>query len=192
MRSMLLVTTVIITAPAPGVNQPAPAACWIQGPANQVARRASPLDSATAEIGGARALVCYGRPSARSRKIMGGLVPFGEAWRLGANEATTISVPFAAEIAGVRVPPGAYSLYAIPGESSWRIVVNRGAKRWGIPIDAGVRAQDVGTGTAKVEKVNEYVEQLTLKFEPPQGTATELVVEWEKTRVRIPVRRVES
>src|SRR5206468_12789508 len=67
------------------------------------------LDSATVEIGGATLKVCYGRPSARGRKIMGGLVPFGEPWRLGANEATTIHVPFAAELAGVRVGAGTYT-----------------------------------------------------------------------------------
>lgn len=189
MFKMLLVITAMIPAAAAGVSQPAPFACWVHG---STAQRQSPLDSAGVEIGGTTVKVCYGRPSARSRKIMGGLVPFGESWRLGANEATTISVPFAAEIAGVQVPAGAYTLYAIPGESSWKIVVNRSTERWGIPIDAGVRAKDVGAGTVSIEKLSEPVETLTLKFEPPQGSTTNLVIEWEKTRVRIPLRRVDG
>ena len=189
MRVKLLLVTVMSAAAAPLVRQAAPFACWIRGAPDQLARRPSPLDSSVVEIGGATVKLCYGRPSARGRQIMGGLVPFGEPWRLGANEATTIHVPFAAEIAGVRVGPGAYTLYAIPGESSWRIVVNRGAERWGVPIDEQVRAQDVGTGTANVEKLNEPVETLTLRFAPARGSTTELVIEWERTRVRVPVRR---
>lgn len=192
MRVTLLVAAALITGPAPSVSQAAPFMCWIRGSAGRLAERSSPLDSTAVEIGGATVKLCYGRPSARGRQILGGLVPFGEPWRLGANEATTVHVPFAAEIAGVRVGPGAYTLYAIPGESSWRIAVNRGAQRWGVPIDEQVRAQDVGTGTVNVETLNEQVETLTLKFAPPQGSTTELVVEWEKTRVRIPVRRAGS
>lgn len=186
MSTLLLVVSMMVGAP--GVSQAAPA-CWIRGSADRVAQRPSPLDSTAVTIGGATVKLCYGRPSARGRQIMGGLVPLGEAWRLGANEATTIHLPFAAEIAGVRVGPGAYSLYAIPGAASWRIAVNRGAERWGVPIDDEVRSQDVGTGTAQVERLAQPVETLTLRFSPPTGNATELVVEWERTRVRIPVRR---
>jgi hypothetical protein len=187
MPQVLLVLTTMMAAASAGVSQPAPFACWVRG---STAQRPSPLDSATVDIDGTTVKVCYGRPSARSRTIMGGLVPFGEPWRLGANEATSISVPFAAEIAGVPVPPGAYSLYAIPGESSWKIVVNRATARWGIPIDAGVRARDVGAGTVSVEKLKAGVETLTLSFDPPTGSTTDLVIDWETTRVRIPLRRV--
>jgi len=112
-----------------------------------------------------------------------------QPWRLGANEATTINVPFAAQLAGVRVEPGIYTLYAIPGASKWQIVVNRGVQRWGVPIDSDVRARDVGAGTVATESLGAPVETLTLKFAPAAGNATELVLEWEKTRVRIPIRR---
>jgi len=133
--------------------------------------------------------LCYSRPSARGRKVMGGLVPFDQPWRLGANEATSIDVPFPAEIAGVRVRPGTYTLYAIPGASKWQIVVNRGVQRWGVPINSEVRAGDVGAGTATTESLGAPVETLTLKFAPAAGNATELLLEWENTRVRIPIRR---
>ena len=112
--------------------------------------------------------------------------------RLGANEATTIHVPFAAELAGVRVGAGTYTLYTIPGESRWQIVVNRGVQRWGVPIDEQVRAQDVGSGTVSVERLDQPVETLTLKLAPTTASTTELVVEWEQTRVRIPIRRASS
>lgn len=189
MSLILLLATLALPAAAPDPSQAAAFACWIRGSRDQLARRPSPVDSAAVDVAGATVKLCYGRPSARGRPVMGSLVPYGEPWRLGANEATTIHVPFAAEIAGVRVGPGAYSLYAIPGESSWRIVVNRGAQRWGVPIDEEVTAQDLGTGTVRVEQRTQHVETLTLAFAPATGDATELVVEWEKTRVRIPMRR---
>lgn len=166
--------------------------CWRRGNPAQLAERPSPPDSAVVAVDGATIKVCYSRPSARGRTVMGELVPYGEPWRLGANEATAIHLPFAAEIAGVRVGPGSYSLYVIPGETEWTVAVNRSVERWGIPIDDGVRAQDVGRGTVAVERLDRHVEQLTLRLEPARQGATELIVEWERTRVRIPIRKVQG
>ena len=189
MRSILLIAGLTLAQAQAGSSQAAPFTCWIRGPADKLAERASPLDSIAVQIGGGTIKLCYSRPSARGRKIMGGVVPFNEPWRLGANEATSIRVPFAGEIAGVRVEPGTYTLYAIPAASKWQIVVNRGVQRWGVPIDNEVRAKDVGAGTVTTESLGAPVETLTLKFSPAAGNATELVLEWEKTRVRIPIRR---
>ena len=189
MRTFLLIATLTLAQAQLGNGQMAPFTCWIRGPADKLAERPSPLDSISVELGGGTVKLCYGRPSARGRKVMGELVPFDQPWRLGANEATTINVPFAAQLAGVRVEPGTYTLYAIPGASKWQIVVNRGVQRWGVPIDNDVRARDVGAGTVSTESLGTPVETLTLKFAPAAGNATELVVEWEKTRVRIPMRR---
>jgi len=189
MRSILLIAGLTLAQAQAGSSQAAPFTCWIRGPADKLAERASPLDSIAVQIGGGTMKLCYSRPAARGRKIMGGVVPFNEPWRLGANEATSIRVPFAGEIAGVRVEPGTYTLYAIPAASKWQIVVNRGVQRWGVPIDNEVRAKDVGAGTVTTESLGAPVETLTLKFSPAAGNATELVLEWEKTRVRIPIRR---
>jgi hypothetical protein len=160
--------------------------CTHRGTAAEVARRPSPLDSVQATIDGATVKVCYGRPSARGRSVMGGLVPFGEPWRLGANEPTRLVLPFAADVAGVRVEPGTYSLYVVPQAASWEVHVNKAVDRWGIPIDAQVQAEDAGKGTVPVETLAQPVEQLTLRL--LAGPPAELVVEWEKTRVRIPIR----
>jgi len=189
MRIVLLITALMLAQAQTGNSQAAPFTCWIRGPADKLGERPSPLDSISVQLGGGAIKLCYGRPSARGRKVMGGLVPFDQPWRLGANEATTINVPFAAQLAGVRVEPGIYTLYAIPGASKWQIVVNRGVQRWGVPIDGDVRARDVGAGTVATESLGAPVETLTLKFAPAAGNATELVLEWEKTRVRIPIRR---
>ncbi len=189
MRSILLIAGLILVQAQAGSSQAAPFTCWIRGSADKLAERPSPLDSIAVQIGGGTMKLCYSRPSARGRKIMGGLVPFEQPWRLGANEATSINVPFPAEIAGVRVQPGTYTLYAIPGASKWQIAVNRGVQRWGVPIDKDVRAGDVGAGAVTAEPLGALVETLTLKFAPAAGNATELIMEWEKTRVRIPIRR---
>lgn len=120
---------------------------------------------------------------------MGRLVPFGEPWRLGADEATSIHVPFRAQIAGVTLEPGSYSLYVIPSEREWRIVVNQSVERWGIPIDDGVREQDLGVGIAPVERTEEGpVELLTMSFRRVDVEAVELIIEWDRTLVRIPLR----
>jgi len=189
MRSILLIAGLTLVQAQAGSSQAAPFTCWIRGPADKLAERASPLDSIVVQLGSGTMKLCYSRPSARGRKIMGGVVPLDEPWRLGANEATSINVPVPAEIAGVRVTPGTYTLYAIPGASKWQIVVNRGVQRWGVPIDKEVRTGDVGVGTVTTESLGAPVETLTLKFAPAGGNATELVLEWEKTRVRIPIRR---
>lgn len=178
--------TIVVSAQAPAPS------CWVRGERSRLATRASALDSADTRVGNATVKVCYSRPGARGREIMGGLVPWDEPWRLGANEATTLHLPFAAEIAGVRVEPGSYSLYAIPSDTTWQIVVNRTAQRWGVPINEQVRAQDVGTGTVRAEALTEPVEMFTVRFGSASGNGTELIAEWERTRVRIPVRRLEG
>jgi hypothetical protein len=167
----------------------------VQSPAGCARRgdptgRPSPLDSTQVTVAGQVLKVCYGRPSVRGRQVAGGLVPFGQPWRLGANEPTTLHVPFAAEIAGVRVAPGSYTLYVVASEDQWEIHVNRSVNRWGIPIDAAVQAEDVGRGTVPVAKTTTPVEVLTLTFAPSNGDATALVVEWETLTVRIPIRRL--
>jgi hypothetical protein len=151
--SVLLAAALPVAAAAQGP----PGACTHRGTAAELARRASPLDSVALTVDGAVVKVCYSRPSARGRAVMDSLVPFGQPWRLGANEPTRLTLPFAAEVAGVRVAPGTYSLYVVPSKTSWEVHVNRA------------------------------VDQLTLRL--VAGSPAELVVEWEKTRVRIPIRK---
>ena len=167
--------------------QAPPGACTHTGSAANFAKRPSPLDSAQATIAGATVKVCYGRPSARGRTMLGGELPFGTPWRLGANEPTRLTLPYAAEVGGVHVAAGTYSLYVVPQATSWEVHVNKVVDRWGIPIDAAVEAQDAGKGTVPVEALTQAVEQLTI--EVVAGPPSELVVSWEKTRVRIPVKK---
>lgn len=175
---------------AAGGTSPAALECVPSGATLEEARmRPSPLGEVRFTVNGADALLCYGRPSAKGRTVMGELVPFGAPWRLGANEATVLHVSFPADIGGVAVEPGAYSLYAVPGETEWTFHVNRSAERWGIPIDEGVRGADVGTFTRPAARTPSMVEQLEFTWAPAGESAGNLVMQWENTRVEIPVQR---
>lgn len=174
---------------APIARGQASDACWVRGDPSDVAGRASKHDATSLALDGGTIKVCYGRPRARGRAVMGQLVPYGSPWRMGADEATAIHIPFPARIAGVEVAPGWYSLYAIPEAKQWRIVVNREAQRWGIPINDAVRAMDVGSGLVPAEHVDTPVEALTITLQPKSKSAATMDVSWENTRVRIPVER---
>lgn len=153
--------------------------------------RASPYDSATVVLDGETAKICYGRPSARGRTMIGGeSVPYGSLWRTGANEPTTLHLPVAAEIAGVALEPGSYTLYTIPGVDQWTVILNRSTTQWGHEsrYTDEVRAQEAGRGVAPAERLGEHVETFTIRSEAAAGDASDLILEWENTRVRIPVR----
>lgn len=172
--------------------QQAPECYLARGTMEEAADRPSPLMSESVNLEGAEVRVCYGAPSARDRQVMGELVPFGEPWRAGANEATTINVAAPTDVAGIRLEPGSYSLYTIPGEDSWTIVLNDNAERWGIPINDDVRSADIGTATVTPEATEGMVEQLTFRFDETGSDSAHLVMEWENTRIRIPVERLEG
>ena len=164
---------------------------------DQLTQRQSSYDSVSVRVGEVEAKICYSRPLARGRVIFGGLVPYDILWRTGANEPTTIYLPFAAEIAGIALAPGKYSIYTVPSTREWVVVVNAATSQGGRTRDQGefkneyiaeVRAQEVGRGLVMSESIDEYVEQLTIRSDPTGIDSTSIIVEWERTRVRIPVR----
>jgi hypothetical protein len=161
--------------------------CWMRGTREAVAGRPSAFDSTSIMLRGGEVKVCYSAPKKSGRLIMGGLVPFGEPWRLGANEATAIYMPARGTVAGVPVNAGWYTLYVIPSAKDWTVVVNSSIQRWGIPIDANVRAKDVGNGTVPVEATSSLEEALKLRLVGTGASSANLVVQWDRTRVSIPV-----
>jgi hypothetical protein len=167
-------------------------ACQPMSERMAVEGRVSPYDSTRVSVGGEDLLVCYGRPSSRGRTMIGGEnVPHGELWRTGANEPTTLHVPFAAEIAGIAVQPGSYTLYTIPDPSAWTVIVNRSTTQWGeeSSYTEDVRAQEVGRATVPAGATAAPVETFTITSEPGEAGATDLVLEWEGSRIEIPIRR---
>ncbi len=185
------VAAVAASAEGPPLVQEAQLACInMTGDRMPPATRRSPLDSVRFEIQGAPVMICYGRPSARGRQIMGGLLPYGSLWRTGANEPTMIHSSVALDIAGVRVAPGTYSLYTVPGESEWELIVNRSISQWGHEsrYSEEVRAQEVGRVKVKSESTEEHVETFTIRALPADDGNATVLLEWEKTRVRIPIK----
>jgi hypothetical protein len=172
-----------------------PLACTPQPGSEALTERASAYDSTTINVAGYTAQICYSRPSAKGRTIFGGLVPYGKLWRTGANEPTIIHIPFTAEIAGIRVEPGSYSIYTIPTETDWTIIVNRSISQWGheSQYKPEIQAQEVGRATVASQHLDDYVETFTIRQEPGAGGTSgssdtvDLVLEWERTRVRVPI-----
>jgi predicted methyltransferase len=163
-------------------------ACPFREAKEALAQRPSPPDSAEARVGGARVKVCYSRPAARGRRIMGELIPLGTLWRTGANEATVLRADRPVSVGDVRLEPGWYSIYTVPQPEEWAVVLNRLADRDGLVIDEWVRSHDVGRFTVPVEDTGSHVENLTVRFEAEAAEAAFMVIEWERTRVRLPVR----
>jgi Protein of unknown function (DUF2911) len=152
--------------------------------------RKSPLDSLTFKVSNQPVKVCYGRPSSRGRVMLGGEnVPYGKLWRTGANEPTVFFASVPLRVAGIDVAPGVYSLYTVPGKQDWEIIVNRSISQWGEESNYTdkVKAQELGRAKVKSESVSTPVETFTIRAEP-EGPNANVVLEWEKTRVKIPFR----
>jgi hypothetical protein len=157
------------------------------------AGRASPRDSVSFTAGGASVKVCYSRPSLKGRTMIGGeAVPYGRVWRTGANEATMIHTTGHLVIAGIHVDAGTYSLYTVPGEREWEVIVNHAYMQWGhesIYSDS-VRAMEVGRGRVPAQRVGTPIEQFTIRSEPGRDGDASLILEWQNSRVAIPFNRM--
>jgi len=153
-----------------------------------LAGRASPYDSVQVELAGGAIKLCYGSPALRGRTMLGGSeVPFGRLWRFGANEPTTLHSTVPLSVGGVRVPPGSVVLYAIPDADRWEIFITRSITHWGLQITPEVRAQEIGSFHVDPENLDEPLESLTFRFEDAGTRSAALVMEWQTTRLAIPV-----
>ncbi len=142
--------------------------------------RVSPASTVTQEIGISRIELSFSRPAVKGRKIWGGLVPFGEVWRTGANNATAITFSHAAKVAGKDVPAGSYGLFAIPGEKTWTLILNKKAKQWGAYDYKKEEDQLRWEVTPQAGVFLEYLEYRVLPVDP--GNAM-VELGWEKLRV---------
>lgn len=146
----------------------------------------SPRDSVTLRVGGATVSVAYGRPSLRGRTAVGGvLVPWGQVWRMGANTPTHLRTDRELEMGGVRVPPGAYSLFTLPTPAGWTLILNRRTGGSGRDYDA---AQDFARIPISTSPLSATVEQLAVRLEPGGEAAGVMRVSWERTELAIPFR----
>lgn len=132
-------------------------------------------------VGGANISIEYGRPSLKGR-AESQVMPPGQPWRTGADEATTVKTDKALKFGTLAVPAGAYTLYTVPGAAEWQLIVSKRTGQWGIPYPEG---QDLGRVPMKVAKTKAPVEQLTISIDDtPAGGV--LRVEWGSTSASVP------
>lgn len=181
----------VATAPNGAAPQDAPA-CSFQASGEELRNRLSPPDSSSVTLEGTVVKICYGSPRKRGREIFGGLVPYGEPWRLGANEPTTLRLTGPVRVGDLELAAGSYALYAVPGEERWEVYFNSATDRWGIPITPEVRKHDVGSVTATPRSGEEAVEEMTLTLEPAEDGGATLSMAWDRLRWSLPLSAPEA
>lgn len=160
----------------------------------------SPPDSVRAEIGGVRIAIDYGRPAMRGRKIFGGIVPWNQVWRTGANFATRFTTSADLVIGAKTIPKGSYTLWTLPSPSGWKLIVNReilapcGGDACNLPSRARLWGTDYAPDSdlvrvdVKTESLTQPVEQFTIAV-VPEGAGGVVRMDWETTRIAIPFER---
>ena len=135
----------------------------------------------------------YSSPRAKGRKIFGGLVPYGEVWRTGANDATTFVTTANLTVEGKDVPAGSYTIFTVPAEApgKWKLIVNKATGEWGVGKDEGYPYQ--ATELARIDmnattSLDAAVEQFTISLPSKGGDTCTLQLDWEKTRVTADVK----
>lgn len=128
----------------------------------------------------------YSSPRKRGREIFGGLVPFGEVWRFGANEATEITITQPILFGGEEVEAGTYAVFTVPGEDEWTIILNRNLGQWGAFSYA--EDADYARLTVPAERADDSYEAFTITLEENEdGSGAMMHVAWDTTRVSVPI-----
>ncbi len=128
--------------------------------------------------------VTYGRPYKKGRVIFGGLEPYGKVWRLGADQATTISFAKNTKFGDKEVPAGTYTMFALPTETEWTLILNSVLGQWGAFSYEKNKEKDVARVKVPFVKLDSIVEQLTIRFEKNKS----MIIEWDNIRVEVPVK----
>ncbi|HMX04505.1 MAG TPA: DUF2911 domain-containing protein [Chitinophagales bacterium] len=140
----------------------------------------SPWAQVSQKFGLAQATVTYSRPSMKGRTIFGSLVPYGEMWRTGANKATELKLEGNVAINGQILPAGAYSLFTIPGEKEWTVIINKNTELWG--TGGYKQEEDVMRFQVKVQS-HTSTESFTIGFSNIKDNSAVLEIYWETTMI---------
>lgn len=127
--------------------------------------------------------VAYSSPRAKGRKIFGGLVPYGQPWRTGANEATTFVNDVDVTIGGKTVPAGNYTMFTVPEQNKWTLIISKKTGEWGIPYPEG---EDLMRADMSVSKTSAPVEDFTISFHE-MGNGCHMYLDWEDTRATVEI-----
>jgi len=147
-------------------------------------KKHSPEERVTFAQGDTEISVFYNRPYKKERVIFGELIPYGEVWRTGANEATTFSSNKNLRFGDQTLPAGEYTLWTVPGPEEWTLIFNNKQYGWGVGFD-GKASRDPEADALQVKvpvtRLNQPVEQFTISFE--EGMEKVLVLAWDQVRV---------
>jgi len=155
-------------------------------------KRPSPPGTAEVTLSGQKITIDYSRPkiadpkTGDKRKIFGGLVPYDQVWRTGANEATSLKTDADLDIGGTTVPAGSYTLYTLPSESGWKLIVSKKTGQWGIPYPG--EDEDLARIPIKGGKVEKITDPFTISFDKKSETEAVLHLAWESTDEWVPVK----
>ena len=158
--------------------------------AQELPTRPSPTAIAAIRYKDSYVKITYSQPRKRGREVFGKLVPFGQVWRTGANEATEITLTKDVFIKGNLVPAGTYSLFTIPGKEIWTIILNKDLGLWGATNYNSKSDVLRLEGVVEEIKGNEVYEAFTIQFDHRNSVADILLL-WDKTKISIPIHFIE-
>ncbi len=145
----------------------------------------SPAASTTCNLGGGKSIKTdYSSPRMKGRKIYGDLVPFGEVWRTGANEATTFVPSADVSVGGKTVPAGNYTIFTVPTADKWTLIINKTTGEWGIPYK--YESNELARVDMKVSKLPSPVENFTISY-AKSGDGCTMQIDWERTRASVEI-----
>lgn len=151
----------------------------------QGGNRPSPAASATCDLGGGKSVKTdYSSPRAKGRKVFGELVPYGEVWRSGANEATTFVASSDVSVGGKAVPAGKYTIFTLPTADKWTLIINKKTGEWGIPYK--YESDELVRVDMKVSKTPSPVENFTIAYDK-SGSGCTMNIEWENTKASVDI-----
>jgi hypothetical protein len=150
--------------------------------------RPSPAAKASCALADGKTItVDYSSPRAKGRKIFGGLVPYGEVWRAGANEATTFVTTADLMVGDKHVPAGSYTIFTIPNKDKWTLIISKKTGEWGIPYPGA--DQDLLRVDMKASTLPSAVENFTIAFDKTSGGCT-LRMDWETTQASVDIAKM--
>jgi len=152
------------------------------------AARPSPAAKATCTLADGKTItVDYSSPRAKGRKIYGGLVPYGEVWRTGANEATTFVTTADLMVGGTHVPAGSYTVFTIPNKDKWTLVISKKTGEWGTNYPGP--ENDLARIEMKASALPAAAENFTIAFDKTSGGCA-LRMDWETTRASVDIAKM--
>jgi Protein of unknown function (DUF2911) len=148
-------------------------------------KRPSPPAKAACQLGSGKTLtIDYSSPRAKGRKVYGDLVPYGQVWRAGANEATTFVTDTDLTVGGTTVPAGSYTIFTVPNADKWQLVISKKTGEWGTAYPGP--GEDLARIDMKISQLPSAIENFTIALDQG-GAGCTLRMDWETTRASVDV-----